>query len=279
MDFIEGDLELLVEECPDYGRKSFADLPSGVKHDFWDYSLVTRELKTQSEAEIKSVFLRLNKYVAPLLPQELRNAIYGGQLIKMVNEIAEQDDFWADNRIVRPNEIKRQLDAEFISELIIAMLNGIQQKDQEDIDGFYKKYDQVFSERDTARKDFFATERLIQDIFSDDLAKTRWHGKPDFYSLFLAIYELAKVYYIPPERFDEMKKRLVGFAHEVDVSIRSSEKEREKFSSQIREYVEHVEKRSTHKSSRQERYNTVRELLIPFLIARDTRRDFNDKEE
>ena len=74
LDFIEGDLELLAEECPDYGGKTFADLPSGVKHDFWDYSLVTRELKTQSEAEVKSVFLRLNKYVAPLLPQELRNA-------------------------------------------------------------------------------------------------------------------------------------------------------------------------------------------------------------
>jgi hypothetical protein len=180
--------------------------------------------------------------------------------------------------IVRPNEIKRELDAEFISELVIGMLNGIKQKDQEDIDVFYKKYDQTFSELDDARKDFFATERLIQDIFGDDLAKTRWRGKRDFYSLFLAIYELAKVYNMPSERYDEMKKRLEEFAYEVDVNIGTSEKEREKSSSLVRECVENVEKRSTHESSRQKRYDAAMELLIPFLIARDTRRGFNDEE-
>jgi len=46
----------------------------------------------------------------------------------------------------------------------------------------------------------------------------------------------------------------------------------------VREYVENVEKRTTHKATRQRRYEIIRSLFIPFLIARDTRRAFNDEE-
>lgn len=46
----------------------------------------------------------------------------------------------------------------------------------------------------------------------------------------------------------------------------------------VDEYVENVEKRTTHKTTRQKRYEIVRELLIPFLIAKAKRRDFNEEE-
>lgn len=45
LEFIEGEYALLEEECPDYSGKEFKDLPNGVKRDFWDYAIVTRELK------------------------------------------------------------------------------------------------------------------------------------------------------------------------------------------------------------------------------------------
>ena len=46
----------------------------------------------------------------------------------------------------------------------------------------------------------------------------------------------------------------------------------------MRDYVENVEKRTTHKATRLRRYEIVRELLIPFLIAKDKRRDFTEEE-
>ena len=62
----------------------------------------------------------------------------------MMNRIAEEDDFWAENRIVTLSNIKRIIDAEFISELFIAIIHGIQHKSQEGIDGFYLMYDEAF---------------------------------------------------------------------------------------------------------------------------------------
>ena len=207
LEFLDGEYSLLEEDTsPEFADKTFTDLSDGDKIDFWKYSISTRELQTNSEEEVKAVFRRLNKYVVPLNDQELRNATYGGHFIQMINNIAEKDDFWADNRIVTPNEIKRMLDAEYISELIIAMMNGIQQKDQKSIDGFYKVYDEAFAQKESILKDFYAAERLIKEMFEDDLEKTRWRGKPDFYSLWVAVYDLSREYYFPPERYEDMKE-------------------------------------------------------------------------
>ena len=276
LEFIEGGYSLDEEECPIYPDKEFKDLPTEVRKNFWDYALVTRELKTQNTDDVKNIFLRLNKYVYPLNDQELRNAIYGGHFISMVNAMAEEDDFWADNRIVRPSEIKRMLDAEFISELFIAMMHGIQQKEQAEIDGFYRMYDTTFTDREERLKEFKAVENRIDEILGDYLQNTRWRQKVDFYSLFIAFHALSKTYYFPEERHDEIKEKLINFANEVDKHVRIAEKVAK--DPLVREYVENVEKRTTHKSTRQRRYEIVRDLLIPFLIARDGRRNFNEDE-
>jgi len=276
LEFIDGEYSLLEDQCPTHADREFEDLPDGVKQEFWNYGIVTRELQTNSLEEVKNIFIRLNKYVVPLNPQELRNATYGGHFITLVNSIADKDDFWVENKIVTPNDIKRMKDAEFISELFIGMIDGIQQKNQNDIDNFYQRHDQTLPNKEARRKEFAAIERKIEEIFDHDLVKTRWRGKVDFYSFFLAVYELSRAYYFPPERYDEMKACLVKFAFEVDKHVKQSEKTSD--DPLVREYVENVEKRTTHRATRQKRYEIVRSLMIPFLIAKDKRRDFNEEE-
>jgi len=279
LEFLDGEYSLLEEDTsPEYADKEFKELSDGNKADFWNYSIVTRELQTNSEEEVKTVFRRLNKYVVPLNRQELRNATYGGHFANMVNTIAENDDFWAENKIMTPTDIKRMIDAEYISELFIGMKIGIQQKDQEAIDAFYKSYDQQFPERENVRKDFEAIERMVKEILGDALVRTRWHGKADFYSFFLALCDLSKEYYFPQDRYDKMKACLIEFAFEVDKQTKKSEKDRNGKNTTVADYVENVEKQTTHKSTREKRYRIVRGLLIPFLIAKDPRRAFNEEE-
>lgn len=159
LEFIDGEYDLLEDECPTFAEKYFKDLPDGVKQEFWNYPLVTRELETNSLEDVKNVFRRLNKYVVPLNPQELRNATYGGHLLTLVNTIADTDDFWSENKIVTPNDIKRMNDAEYISELFLGMMEGIQQKNQSGIDSFFQKHDQKFSDRESRLKEFKATKQ------------------------------------------------------------------------------------------------------------------------
>jgi len=276
LEFVEDKLALLEEESEKYGGAKFTELPEKVRTDFWDYALVTRELKTEGDNVIKDIFRRLNKYVVPLNRQELRNATYGGYLISIVNKIAEEDDFWAENRIVAPTQIKRMLDAEFISELFMAMILGIQQKDQDALDDFYKGHDSPFRNKDECYKNFKSTENKIEEIFGDDLHKSRWRQQPDFYSLFIAVYELSKEYYFPEDRYEDIKQALLDFVKEVDYYINN----REKTSKQkmVQDYVENIIRHTTHKSTRQARYEIIRRLIIPQLVARDRNRNFTEEE-
>src|SRR5688500_9034026 len=77
------------------------------------------------------------------------------------------------------------LDIEYISELVVAHLHGIQNK-KESLDSFYELYEQEFEER-----------RRVEDLFNivlgelrailPELNMTRWRKKSDFYTLFLIL--------------------------------------------------------------------------------------------
>jgi len=276
LEYIEGEYAILETEGAAYPNKFFKDLPDGVKQAFWNYPIVTRELQTNKEEEVKEVFRRLNKYVVPLNDQELRNATYGGHFAALVNNIAEKDDFWADNRIVKASEIKRMLDAEFISELFIAMIGRIQAEEQDKINAFYKAYNDSFLDKDEKKKAFDRSKNLINKIMGDDLVKTRWHLKNDFFPLFLAFYELEKEYHIQLEQYGTIKKCLTRFSEEVDLSNKKSDYSPK--DKRVTEYSENIKGKPTHRTERQKCYNIVRELIIPFCVIKDGRRSFTEEE-
>lgn len=282
--FIQGHYAILEEESVNFGGKKFENLPDGYKQKFWNYQLVVRELRTNSEDEIRGIFRRLNKNVVPLNGQEIRHATYTGYFMQLSDQLAD-DTFWTENKIVTRNDVNRMLDVEFVSELLIALLHGVQAKDTDMIDGYYKMYDVTFTERDDTKRDFNSTKNKIEEILGD-LRQTRWHFKSEFYSLFVSLQNLMKDYTIPPERYGEMRELLCKFSAEADTVYQAEDKadslDIPKGSgytkSQVVDFVDSVSKQSANREPRTKRTRIVKELLIPFLIARDPKRDFNDDE-
>jgi hypothetical protein len=104
---------------------TFLDLTDNQKSAFYAYRFMIRYLHTEDDAAVKDVFRRLNKYLTPLNAQELRNATYMGPFVRLVETLAD-NEYWAENRIVRPASIRRMGDLEFVSELLIGVLHGPQ---------------------------------------------------------------------------------------------------------------------------------------------------------
>jgi hypothetical protein len=79
-------------------------------------------------------------------------------------------------------------EADLVSELVIAMLDGLQggKKTKE---SFYKKYDEEFRDEERVIQRFKAIIDLISCIFPDGLAQTGYRRIPLFYSLFLVLYD------------------------------------------------------------------------------------------
>jgi hypothetical protein len=276
LDFIEGEYAILESESEDFGGKEFTDLSTGMKTDFWDFQIVTRELKTSSESEVKAIFKRMNKYVTPLNNQELRNATYRGHFIELSTQLSD-DDYWTENKITSPNDVRRMMDIEYISEILVAMLVGVQSKDAEKIDGFYKMYDDTFAEKETIRKEFISVRNKLEEVMGD-LRPTRWNNKPEFYSLFLTFYELMREYSFLSARYEDIRNSLCKFSNEVDNAVHAGDTGRAQGDQQVTDFVTATVSQTTDKEKRLRRIKIIRELVIPFLVAKDIRREFNEEE-
>ena len=137
---------------------------------------------------MREVYARVNKYTVPLNKQELRRADFPGDFLKVSEEMAVQG-FFDEANIFSPSDRRQYLDVEYVSELLAALLKGIQDK-QTKLDEFYIEYAEWEDEHKKATIDRFSDilkeMRLIFDS-SLNIAKTRFRQKADFYTLFLVI--------------------------------------------------------------------------------------------
>ena len=268
LEYVDGEFEILEEDSQEYGGKEFSQLPDGIKTEIWDYALVVRELKTNNDADIRAVFQRLNKNAVPLTRQELRNATFTGHFIQLASELAD-DEYWAEQRIVNAAEIRRMIDVEFVSELLIALLHGIQPKEPDLIDKFYGVYDVKFDEKNTIKNKFLKVKSKIDEIVGD-LKPTRWHDKLSYYSLFVAFSDLIENYHFSDEGAENIRADLEKFSEKLST---------EDFSApNVQSYYEAQLTRRANKESRGTKTVILRSLLIPHLVAKDSKRDFNDEE-
>jgi hypothetical protein len=270
-EYIDGEYEILEdEESPDYRGKEFTELADGDKQNLWNYQLVTRELRTNSDNEVRGIFGRLNKNVLPLMPQELRHATYAGHFIKLVEQLAD-DPFWSDNQIATPVDIRRMKDAEFVSELLVGAMCG-EQDGTKELDKYYELYDTDFKDKDKWEKQFRKVQQIIEDVFGD-LRGTHWNTKSDLYALFLAISNLLDNHIILADKYLEMRKDLTDFRRLVNVE-KGDSKHRE-----IREYYDTIGYgRTAGKEQRAKRVALVKRIILSYVIPKDIKRGFTPEQ-
>jgi len=264
LDFVNGDLALDQEYTPEYPDYNFDDLPEKVKEDFWGYTLYCREITSAEEEDVRNMFKRMNRNVVPLNPQELRHATYQGEFIRLMEEIAD-DDYWAENKIVTANEIRRMNDVQYVSDLFLSIMLGIQDKTK-DMDKHYETLEENFTEK-TKWKNLFANTRNIVDEILPELRQTRWHTKTDFYTLFVAVSDsLNKGYVFASNKQTSAHKALIEFSSVVTEAA-ANMKHLSKYPKTIREYVQAGTKSTTDRARRLTRHNIVKSLISPFMIV------------
>jgi len=262
--------EQLDEELED---STFQDLSKEYQEKFWSYPLTVEQLINTTENEIRDMFVRLNKNNVRLNPQELRNALYEGDFKKLSYDLADEwaEDFFLKNKILSLASIRRMGDAEFISELLVSMLYGIQDKKKK-LDKYYADNEEM-DETDVRnlKRTFNKIINFIIKIFGEDIRTTRFKNKSDFYSLFYVIFELLKEKYKFDESvFDEIKKVLIELNKEARL---------ESSNPIMVKYYEVTVNSPDAESSRKFRHKVLKELIEPLLIKTDTKRNFTETQK
>ena len=187
----------------EYGGLLYSELPEEVQADFLKYELSVDLLMDLNDRDILDIFARLNTYSVSLNKQELFNAKYFGYFKQLVYKLSgNYYTFWVENRIFTDRKIMRMAEAELITDLLIAIIDGIQSK--KNAEKYYQLYDEVFDNRKQIETNFDNTMNLIGNLLGDTLKDSNFRTVPNFYGLFVSLYHLN--YGIPNLKIE---KRLI----------------------------------------------------------------------
>jgi len=263
LDFFDGKLDVSAEYDPQLGGLSFQDLPADIQRDFLDYTVTVELLKGVSDSEIRDMFKRLNKNTEKLKPQELRHAQYDGDFINLAEELANET-YWREKKILWPSEIRRMRDVEFVSELLVATMYGIQDRTKKLND--YYAANETMQDKRKVRRQFKSALSAIKKILPD-LETTRFRKRGDFYSLFYTVHSLLARRYKFDRNLNEIGQALVQVSQwaKIDSPIPSMVR-----------YYESAIQAVHHERNRRLRSTLLRDLIEPLLVKTDERRAFNE---
>lgn len=177
--FIENEVQLPQDD--DWSGQYFRDLGETQKENFWNYKIVVRGLSETNDAEIRDLFARLNSNNIALNDQELRNAKFKGRFKQAAERIGDNPLF-QEIGLFSPRDIRRMLDIEFASELLLLNVEGVVNK-KDLLDDAYARFESDFPEEVRFESEFSAAITLLRSIINQDNAvaiKTR----SNFYSLY-----------------------------------------------------------------------------------------------
>lgn len=247
---------------PHYGR-SFRDLTEAELAQFWGYRLAVRMLDDATNADLRDLFQRINRYLTPLTAQELRNATYSGPFARLAEHLAN-DEFWSERGIIAPRSIRRMADIEFVSDLLIGVMHGPQGGDRATLDDYYamyEEYETAFPDEPQVTRQFARTRDIIETLFPD-LRQHRWHNKTDFYSLFVALAGLLPAKPPAPALAGELRDVLDNFEREVEAWAADDQADVAPF---VPAYVRAVQRGSPDKSRRTARHQALVSALRPVV--------------
>jgi hypothetical protein len=120
--------------------KRFSELGQSLQENLLNYDLTIEELTGSDEEEIRDIFVRMNRYVVKLSPQELRHAREHGSFYEFVEELGRLP-FWREQKVFTKHQIARMKAAELAAELIVLLIEGPQDK-KSSLDLYYGQYRQ-----------------------------------------------------------------------------------------------------------------------------------------
>lgn len=135
---------------PEHAKKvKFSELTRAQKGTFLTTALSVGYLIGAEDQDVIEIFGRINSISKTLNPQEKRNAQYSGDFKQFsLRQAAERLPFWRSTGIFSATDISRMQEVQFISDLVINLIEGLSDFSATSIDRFYKKFDEDFPQID-----------------------------------------------------------------------------------------------------------------------------------
>lgn len=225
-DFVAGRFRLSRNLAGPWAGKLYGDLDEAERARISMFKFHGFEYESLDDPTVLEIFARINTYSVALTKQELRNGKFFGVFKTSMYGLAlDHLQFWRQTKLFTETSIARMNEVEFISELAIMLLDGIQDK-KKTIDAFYRNLDEAWGKDPVTwthlkieRPKSYASRKEIEtqvgtvlavigEHFADVVLSTSFSRPPLFYSLFSAIAH--RMYGLPGELLESPHKPLTA---------------------------------------------------------------------
>ena len=194
LDFVDNKLRV----AGNYGDnrldgKKWSDLEGeqAIKQRFWNYQITVEMIDIVEGTVVNEVFDRLNRNARKLTAQELRHAKFEGWLITAVESEAEKEE-WRTLGVSTAARVKRMVDSQFLSELMLVVLEGaVMGFDQDALDELYGKYEDPAEtpewDPEVSLERFSEVKEYLIKMNSESVVETYAKGFGHFYTLWALI--------------------------------------------------------------------------------------------
>lgn len=190
LDFLQDKFTIMSMHNQTYAGVQFSKLQDEIQEAFLKYELSTTLILDDKDTTVLDIFARLNTYTITLNKLERLNARYFGLFKRTAFNLGlDLNRFWLDNKILNPQKIYRMEDAELCANLLIAMMDGLKSSGSKILEEYFKRYDEVFKDREKLIERFKKIIDVIGELFSNNLVNSKFHEKGLFFILFCIVYD------------------------------------------------------------------------------------------
>ncbi|OYX51690.1 MAG: hypothetical protein B7Y97_04145 [Sphingomonas sp. 32-66-10] len=169
-------------------RKSFLQMTPTEREKFLLTPISVGFLLGATDKDVIDIFARINSVSKTLNAQEKRNARFSGEFKQFViHESASRLNFWRNFNIFTANDIARMNEVQFVSDIILNMMNGLSDFTPASLDRIYEENDDEFPRQKEISD---RLNYIFEKIFSLDkrsIVDTIFQRQPLIFSLMLAL--------------------------------------------------------------------------------------------
>jgi hypothetical protein len=187
LEFMDDAFRISRAHNKEYAGMRFSNLPQDIRNDFLKYEIGVDVLFDLDYPDVLDIFARLNTYSVKLNAQEKLNAEFLGYFKQTAYRLGYRYvNYWVEADIMTRQQVSRMSEAELASDLLVALIAGVQSSKV--IPTYYKNFEDDPGNLENAESVFDEVMSYIGEIYSaQELKKTNYKRNPLFYSLFCCI--------------------------------------------------------------------------------------------
>ncbi|PPK98238.1 DUF262 domain-containing protein [Parapedobacter indicus] len=267
LSFYNGDFKISRVHHPEFGGRTYDDLPETIKNEFLKYELGVDVLFDLPYEDILDIFARINSYTVKLQPQEILNARYVGYFKQAVFQYGlKYVNYFIESEVLTKAKVTRMAEAELTGDLFVALIDTV--RTNKGVENYYKRYEEEEGNLPDACRKFDTIMTYLGTIYPpQELANTNWKRPQLFYTLFVSLgHLLFRINGLNQDNLVSINEKSIGKLRTILDEVSSkydfyTEEKEIDVPSDYKEFIEYTRRGTTDTAARVSRSNFLCQKL------------------